>query len=1041
MNLQNQIPSQSILGINYSGMHDSSIAIVAPDGTPVYAVSLERITRVKQDGRPPHALLEKMPWDRIAKIAISTNDSLDLSQDVESKINTNLLPNPRSHSWKHEQLFYDFLNELPCEKVFVGHQISHASSAFWGSEFKEALCLTCDGGMYNDSNFGGVYRCNRTEGIVSLDNFSVMKLSMITSLYTFVTALLGFTPNKHEGKITGLAAYGKPSDRCQELLEKWFGEDYYRLESTLRWIFSYSDTTPPQFLPDSTALQPFKDETKDIQREELAASVQNFAEQYVLKILENIKKQGWVSDNICLAGGLFANVKINQRVVETGFKQLFVAPPMTDDGTALGAAWHALSSEPGFNPKPLHSMCLGPSYSKEEIHSYVSDKEIQIRKPLDTVKEVASLLAEGAVVALFQGGAEFGPRALGNRSILAQATDPEINRTLNERLNRTEFMPFAPISRIEDAKQLYKNIDRVQHAAEFMTVTVDCTEKMIKTCPATVHIDGTARPQLVSQEYNPLMHDILTQYHKISGIPALVNTSFNVHEEPIVSSPEDALRGFFLSGLDYLYLEGMGLISFKENGTTAISYLQETLKTPDQKQSNLTNAKNFLIKERTDLIQNLGQKEIKIQEKEIALVEITRITEEKDTALLKITKIAEEKEAALLKATKIANENEIELLELVKKGSEIYEKEAKGKEIALKIMIRELEEKEVVIQNQNKLLERYDSRFRLWKYLIVPIEKLINKLRLSTNKLPSLDFLATKFRTVFAPRLGNLRQYAPRELSWPSHYTKEIHLTLPPKISIVTPSYQQGEFIERTLNSVLEQSYPNLEYFVQDGGSKDATKEILGRYSDRLTSWESKPDNGQTNAINLGFEKTTGEIMAWLNSDDLLLPGTLAYVADYFNRHPKIDVVYGHRIQIDENDRQIGRWMLPAHENDVLSWADFIPQETLFWRRNIWEKTGGKVDESFHFAMDWDFLVRLRDAGAKFSRLPRFMGGFRIHPQQKTSSEMTDIGTQEMNRIRQRLLGRTPTDKEVFHAIKPYLKKHIMTDLWWRVRNIFGIPN
>ena len=146
----------------------------------------------------------------------------------------------------------------------------------------------CIRDRYNDSWFGGIYRCNRNEGIVSLDNFSVMKLAMVTSLYTFVTALLGFTPNKHEGKITGLAAYGKPSNRCKILLEKWFGEDYYKLESTLRWIFSYSSTTPPQFLPDSYALQPFKNETKEIPQEELAASVQAFAEQYVLKNLEKI---------------------------------------------------------------------------------------------------------------------------------------------------------------------------------------------------------------------------------------------------------------------------------------------------------------------------------------------------------------------------------------------------------------------------------------------------------------------------------------------------------------------------------------------------------------------------------------------------------------------------------------------------------------------------------------------------------------------------------------------------------------------------------
>jgi len=933
MHLKEKIPNKSVIGINYSGMHDSSIAIVTPDGTPLYAVSLERITRVKQDGRPPYALLEKVPWDRISKVAVSTYELLDLAEDAGSKINFNKLPSPRPPGWKHKQPFYDFINSLPCEKIFVGHQLSHASSAFWGSEFEEALCLTCDGGMYNDSFFGGVYQCNRKEGIIPLDNFSVMKLAMITSLYTFITTLLGFTPNKHEGKITGLAAYGKASQRCKILLEKWLREDYYRIESSLRWIFSYSITTPPQFVSDSSILQSFKNETKDIPKEELAASIQEFAEQYILKILENIKYQGWENENICLAGGLFANVKINQRIVETGFKQLFVAPPMTDDGTALGAAWHALSSEPDFNPKPLKSMYLGPSYDKKEIQSLISEKEIQIRKLKNPAKEIASLLTGGSVVALFQGAAEFGPRALGNRSILAPATDPEINHTLNERLNRTEFMPFGPISRIEDGEQLYQNINRVQHAANFMTITVDCTKKMREACPATVHVDGTARPQLISRKQNPLMHDILTQYFDICGIAALVNTSFNVHEEPIVSSPEDALKGFFLAGLDYLYFEQVGLVSFKENEGKAIDYFKEALKTPNQNQISLNKANELLTKERAPLLQSL-------------------------------------------------------------------------------------EEKEVVIQNQNKLLKKYDFRFRYWRYLIVPIEKLLS---------PFLELLT--------PKLGNLHQHSPKELRLPSNHKKIKRVDSPPKISIVTPSFWQGEFIERTIKSVFEQSYPNLEYFVQDGGSGDATKEILEKYSDRLTGWESKSDNGQTHAINMGFAKTTGEIMAWINSDDIILPGTLCCVADYFNCHPEVDVVYGNRMHIDINDKQIGQWIMPKHDNEILSWTDFIPQETLYWRRSIWEKVGGKLDESFSFAMDWDFLVRLRDAGARFARLPRFMGGFRVHAKQKTSSKMDDVGLEEMKCIRIRTLGRVPSENEVFNAVKPYLIKHIFTDLIWKIRN------
>jgi carbamoyltransferase len=275
-------------------------------------------------------------------------------------------------------------------------------------------------------------------------------------------------------------------------------------------------------------------------------------------------------------------------------------------------------------------------------------------------------------------------------------------------------------------------------------------------------------------------------------------------------------------------------------------------------------------------------------------------------------------------------------------------------------------------------------------------------------------------------------------MSLPAHYARPVTLAHAPGISIVTPSFQQAEFIERTIRSVLEQSYPKLEYFVQDGGSQDGTREILERYADRLTGWDARPDGGQAEAINLGFARTKGEIMGWINSDDILLPGALAAIGDFFHRHPDIDVVYGHRMLVDENDRQIGRWVMPSHDDEVLSWADYIPQETLFWRRRIWEKVDARVDESFRFAVDWDLLVRFRGAGARFARLPRFIGGFRIHSQQKTSAAISDIGFKEMDRIRERVLGRVPSRVEVRNAVAPYLMRHVVSDLLLRIRERFG---
>lgn len=278
----------------------------------------------------------------------------------------------------------------------------------------------------------------------------------------------------------------------------------------------------------------------------------------------------------------------------------------------------------------------------------------------------------------------------------------------------------------------------------------------------------------------------------------------------------------------------------------------------------------------------------------------------------------------------------------------------------------------------------------------------------------------------FRPALGVLRQYSPRPAVLPGSYRSSLPAEQLPKVSIVTPSYNQAIYLGRTIDSVLNQGYPNLEYVVQDGASKDGSREVLEAYSDRLTHWESVPDNGQTHAINLGFRHVSGDILAYLNSDDVLLPGALHYVAEYFLQHPEVEAVYGHRLIIDEQDREIGRWVMPPHDAEVLTWADFVPQETLFWRRSAWERIGSQLDESFHFAMDWDLLLRLQAAGVKMVRLPRFLGGFRVHPQQKTLVEISDTGFKEMNRLRERCHGRAVTQLEVTKGVAAYLSKQVL---------------
>lgn len=298
--------------------------------------------------------------------------------------------------------------------------------------------------------------------------------------------------------------------------------------------------------------------------------------------------------------------------------------------------------------------------------------------------------------------------------------------------------------------------------------------------------------------------------------------------------------------------------------------------------------------------------------------------------------------------------------------------------------------------------------------------------------------VCTAVARVCRPRLGRLHHHPPVPARLPRVVSLRTRADAMPSISLVVPSYQQGVYIERTLRSILDQEYPRLDLRVQDGGSTDGTVAILKRYQDRVAAWDSRPDAGQAEAINLGFARSSGEIMAWLNSDDLLLPGALACVGDYFARHPKVDVVYGDRILVNEEGLEIGRWILPAHDDAVLSWADYVPQETLFWRRTLWERVGGCVDTSFAFALDWELLIRFRAAGARMQHLPRLLGAFRVHPEQKTVAAIDTVGFAEMDRIRFQTLGFVPTRVQVHRATGGYLRRHMVAHLADTLRRRWG---
>ena len=416
---------------------------------------------------------------------------------------------------------------FPSEKIFyIEHHLSHAWSAFATSPFSKSLIITADG----RGDFKSVTACiGDYKGINMIDYLST--LDSLGHLYSQVTFFLGFKPNRHEGKITGLAAYGNP-ELAKPLMERlvcWKNDN----------IFS---NVGEFYKPYDTDLSPeLRNEFSKYKPEDLAAAVQSHVENLlVLWIKKQLKKVD--CKNISLAGGVFANIKINQKIREIdGVENVYIQPAMNDAGTALGAAAAALFKETGQIKLGMPTVCLGPEYSEKEISLELSKFPNLVSKLIDEMpKTVSLLLQEHKVIGLFQGRMEFGPRSLGYRSIIFHTADSDAKDCLNRRFDRTEFMPFAPAIMEELANECLEGWKKNHTTAEFMTMSYSVKKEFWNDNPAVTHVDGTTRPQIVVRKHSPLFHLILDQYYKDTGMKAIINTSFNRHEEPIVCTPSDA---------------------------------------------------------------------------------------------------------------------------------------------------------------------------------------------------------------------------------------------------------------------------------------------------------------------------------------------------------------------------------------------------------------------------------------------------------------------------------------------------------------------
>ena len=559
-----------VLGLHTG--HDSAAAIF--NGYELVSfVKEERITRIKSDGyKIPYASIKECL--QIANLTLNDIDAVCMSRahlpieyykqtsrwndklnKLIGKSKVRILATEMMKQNIHNELYIldlDYIKkDLKLKQDvrfdFTNHHYSHMLGSFYYTTWTEkALYITADGG--GDGTFYSAYYYDG-EKLIEIyggDQYifhNEKNQASIGQAYSYVTEMLGFTPNKHEGKITGLAALGEP---------------IYKDEIAKHFIITQdgkidSDLKDEQDLP--KLLNSLKIKTTP---ENLAASIQAATEFVIVKWVKSLMKK-YPTNYIGMSGGVFSNVRLNQKVAEIdGIEDVFIFPPMGDEGLSIGNILSFLIKEEGLDEIGKHRQDMpipyyGRQYTTEDILNVIP-QNLVVYKEADYIQKAASLL-KNYVGAIFFSGMEAGPRALGARSMIASPADRSINDSLNKRLNRTEFMPFAPYVRDIDAKDIFVIKDAMYRACKFMTITTDVKEEYITSIPAVVHVDKTARPQIIQREDNYLYYDILTEFKKLTSLPVLVNTSFNAHEEPIINTPTEAFQSLLDDRIDFLIFE------------------------------------------------------------------------------------------------------------------------------------------------------------------------------------------------------------------------------------------------------------------------------------------------------------------------------------------------------------------------------------------------------------------------------------------------------------------------------------------------------
>lgn len=563
----------NVLGISCF-YHDSAACLIK-DGIVVAAAEEERFTRKKHDTSFPinaisYCLKEggitsgqldcigfyEKPLLKFERLLSQHLEMFPLSlwqfyKALPSWLNEKL----RVSSLIRKKLKYD--NDI----LFIEHHLAHAASSFLVSPYEEAAILTVDGvGEWATASYG----------YAKGNNITLLKElrfpNSVGLLYSTVTAHLGFSVNNSEYKVMGLSPYGKPAyyEKFKKLVD-------VKEDGSIELDMSYFDYHYRMTMPSKKFIKEFGPVRKPSEEvtqhhKDIAASLQKITEEIIFKMLNHLHSETKMK-NLCMAGGVALNSVANGKITKnTPFRNVWIQPAASDAGTSLGAAAYAYNTIFGNKRKyVMKSAYLGPSYSSEYIKKFLDGNKIvhkRFKSEEALVKMTANLIFNNNVVGWFQGRMEWGPRALGARSILSNAANPEMKEILNLKVkHREHFRPFAPVISKEDIHD-YFEIDKDEEP--FMLFVYPFKKDKMRLVPSVVHVDGTGRLQTTSRDENRLYYGVIKEFEKLSGVPILVNTSFNIRGEPIVCTPEDAYRCMMGTGIDYLIM-GDFLIARADN--------------------------------------------------------------------------------------------------------------------------------------------------------------------------------------------------------------------------------------------------------------------------------------------------------------------------------------------------------------------------------------------------------------------------------------------------------------------------------------------